>query len=191
MGGGSEGPPPLNTGRIQMIEPLFGSAPLNWAGSPSPTFGWFQTLPSLGTRAASTMSDIATSPQLTQVPHPQSFGLLRLVDVDDPQGERLSSIQAQPVGKQFEVMDGTGRNGRTQFRPARRTSSATATRAHLPRGRQSLEHCQQLALVVIAHSRGATAQRHERICLTSNFGNQRGQLRILLRRHTRHSEYLW
>ena len=58
-----------------MIEPLFGSAPLNWPGIPSPTFGWFQTLPSLGARAASTMSGIATSPQLTQVPHPQSFGL--------------------------------------------------------------------------------------------------------------------
>ena len=39
MEGGSEGPPPLNTGRIQMIEPLFGSAPLNWPGIPSPTFG--------------------------------------------------------------------------------------------------------------------------------------------------------
>jgi BON domain len=75
MEGGSEGPPSLNTGRVQMIEPLFGSAPLNWAGSPSPTFGWFQTLPSLGTRAASTMSDIAMSPQLTQGPPAQSFGL--------------------------------------------------------------------------------------------------------------------
>lgn len=38
-----------------MIEPLFGSAPLNWPGIPSPTLGWFQTLPSLGTRAASTI----------------------------------------------------------------------------------------------------------------------------------------
>ena len=51
-----------------MIEPLFGSAPLNWPGIPSPTFGWFQTLPSLGTRAASALPGIATSPQLTQVP---------------------------------------------------------------------------------------------------------------------------
>ena len=58
-----------------MIEPLFGSAPLNWPGIPSPTFGWFQTLPSLASRAASTMSGIATSPQLTQVPIPQSFEL--------------------------------------------------------------------------------------------------------------------
>ena len=75
MEGGSEGPPPAKHRRLQMIEPLFGSSPLNWPGIPSPTFGWFQTLPSLGTRAASTMSGIATSPQLTQVPHPQSFEL--------------------------------------------------------------------------------------------------------------------
>jgi hypothetical protein len=58
-----------------MIEPLFGSAPLNWPGIPSPTFGWFQQLPSLDTRSAGTMSGIATPPQLTQVPHPQSFEL--------------------------------------------------------------------------------------------------------------------
>ncbi len=52
MEGGSEGPPSLNTGRRQMIEPLFGSAPPNWPGAPLPTFGW----------------------PLAQVPHPQSFG---------------------------------------------------------------------------------------------------------------------
>jgi len=44
-----------------MIEPLFGSAPLNWQGIPSPTFGWFQTLPPLNNRAAGTMSEIANS----------------------------------------------------------------------------------------------------------------------------------
>ena len=75
MEGGPEGPPSLNTGRRQMIEPLFGSAPLNWPGIPSPAFGWFQTLPSLDTRSTATMPGIAASPQLTQVPHPQSFEL--------------------------------------------------------------------------------------------------------------------
>ena len=54
-----------------MIEPLFGSAPPHWPGITSPTFGWFQTLPSLGTRTASTMSGIATPPQLAPVPNPQ------------------------------------------------------------------------------------------------------------------------
>ena len=57
-----------------MIEPLFGSVTPNWPGTPSPTFGWFQTLPALGAHAASTLSGIATSPPLTQAPHPQSFG---------------------------------------------------------------------------------------------------------------------
>jgi hypothetical protein len=58
---------------MQMIEPLFGSAPLNWPGIPAPAFGWFQTLPSPGTRPVNTLSGIATSPQLTQGPHPQNF----------------------------------------------------------------------------------------------------------------------
>ena len=58
-----------------MIEPLFGSAPLNWPGNPSPTFGWFQTLPSLGTRSDGTMSGIATSSPLTQIPNRQGFEL--------------------------------------------------------------------------------------------------------------------
>src|SRR5262245_3580775 len=60
---------------MHMIEPLFGSVPPNWPGTSSPTFGWFQTPPPFGTRATSALPGNATSPQLTQVSHAQSFGL--------------------------------------------------------------------------------------------------------------------
>src|SRR4030095_8922788 len=55
----------------------------------------------------------------------------------------------------------------------------------------SLEHSQQLLLVVLAHSRGATAEKDERIGLTANLGNQRRELRVLLRRHARDFDYTW
>ena len=73
MEGGPEGPPSLNTGRVQMIEPLFGSAPLNWPGIPSPTFGWFQTLPSPGTRPASTMSPPAPGVAIANSLLPEAY----------------------------------------------------------------------------------------------------------------------
>jgi BON domain len=58
-----------------MVEPFFGSVSPNWAGSPPPTFGWFQIPSSFGTRSIGGMSGISMSPQLTQPASPQSFGL--------------------------------------------------------------------------------------------------------------------
>ena len=56
---------------------------------------------------------------------------------------------------------------------------------------QRIEHRHQLALVVFAHSRCATTQNYESVCLAPDLGNQRQELRVLLWSHTRNLEHTW
>lgn len=97
-------------------------------GITSPTFGWFQTLPSLGAHGASAMSGIATSPQLTQVPYPQSFGL----GMPSPSGLAIAnslSPEGFPQGLPF--------NSHTFASPPIMTASALLTAIAIKRGQPS------------------------------------------------------